>query len=635
MPESVSQLTNSPAQEEAIHHDLGPCEVLAGPGSGKTCVLVQRILYLIRERGVTPSGILVMTFSRGAALEMRRRFLEQYYMPRGSAAPSPFTALPEGEEGAGVTFGTFHSVFYHIYRISSGSNPSIISGRQSGELLNNLILRHLGRPARTGEVHDAAAMISRIKSTGRFPPTGDPKALSHLRGIYEDYNAYLEENALIDFEDMISSCDALLRSRPEELRRWQDQYQYIMVDEYQDTNAGQADLLRMLAGERRNLYVVGDDDQSIYGFRGSDPSFMRDFTTAYPDARRIVLDINYRCAPEIVRASHQVIRVNQNRLEKPVRPAGNAGTIRSRGTTDRTDGVLLREYTSTQDQYQGLEEILSAMTGKEQSASAIILRTHAQMTPLMRYLGAKGIDYQEAGRNASRSRVNPVCEENLRTIIGYYRLAEELANGKASRSNLFMVMNRPERYLLRKDFRRSFYTEEELQRLYPAGSNEAAALRTLCRDAAMLRRLTPPLSLRYLTRVIGFQSDFARLNEVLASLAADCGDSAQFLRLLEQIDLSDLPEDIGSADPSGVHIMTMHAAKGLEFDTVFLPDLNEGLLPSRRSRSPEAIEEERRLFYVAMTRARHTLYLMYLRGTKLNPRLPTRFLHPLGVKDWE
>ena len=642
----------SPAQKEAIHHVQGPCEVLAGPGSGKTFVLVERILYLIRSGGIPPSHILVLTFSKAAAVEMQQRYRRLRDAQPGAQGgparqetrpdPHPEPEPPPAEHSAGfpdVTFGTFHSVFYRIYRISSGRNPAVISSRQTRELLAHLIRRHLHHSPGAEEAFDAACMISRVKSAGRFPLEGDPKSIENFRQIYADYDAYLKDNGLIDYEDMISLCAELLRSDPGELHKWQEQFPFILVDEYQDINAAQFAILRMLAGENRNLFVVGDDDQSIYGFRGSDPSYMREFPAYYPDAKRVYLDVNYRCCPQIVEASGKVIRVNQNRLEKGVRSPRFGTREREPSAAGPVDGsgVFLHEFVDTAEQFAWLCGTLSGMSPQQQNMSAVILRTHAQMQPLIRRMDRLGISFQGSGRKGAAVRSDASAAGALETVTGYYRLAEEISAGRITRETIFTVMNRPERYLLRKDFGRTSYTPEEMEWIYPSGSREAAALQTLCRDAAMLGRLSPAMSLRYLQRVIGFRSGSVRLDGTLEALAQECADGRAFLHALKECDPDTLAaggRDRGIAE-QGVHLLTMHGAKGLEFDTVFLPDLNEGLLPGRRSRSPEAIEEERRLFYVAMTRARSALHLMYLRGTKQNPRLPTRFLHPLGVKDWE
>ena len=639
----------NPAQKAAIHHVQGPCEVLAGPGSGKTFVIVQRILYLIRCCGISPSHILVLTFSRAAAAQMRQRYrtlqaVQQEASPEGipasgQNAPSSVSSAASDSAGTGdVTFGTFHSVFYRMYRISSGRNPSVITSRQTAELLSHLIRRHLHRPPVSGEAFDAACMISRAKSSGRFPVEGDPASIENFRQIYADYSAFLKDHDLIDYEDMISLCAQLLRAQPEELHRWQEQFPYILVDEYQDINAGQSDILSMLAGERRNLFVVGDDDQSIYGFRGSDPSFMREFAQRYPDAKHVQLDVNYRSRPQIVHASLKVIRVNQNRMEKQIRSAWGAAQEReiAGAGPEAGSGVFLHEYVDTAEQFQWLCGELSGMSPDRQSASAVILRTHIQMEPLIRRMDQLGIPFQGTAAENARMRRDATAAQALQTVTGYYRLAEEISAGRIFRETIFLVMNRPERYLLRRDFRRSVYTPEELEKVYPTGSREWDELRTLCRDAAMLGKLTPNMSLRYLRRVVGFQSGSSRLDAALDALAGECADARAFLGALRESDFPVTAEEgkDGAVAERGVRLLTMHGAKGLEFDTVFLPDLNEGLLPGRRSRSPEAIEEERRLFYVAMTRARGTLHLMYLRGTKRNPRLPSRFLHPLGVKDW-
>ena len=603
----------NPDQIKAVHHFTGPCEILAGPGSGKTFVLVQRILFLIRDRHIDPARILVLTFSKAAALEMQRRF---------SRVSSPET-YP-------VVFGTFHSVFYRILRESSDRTFTLINDRQQSRLFAVLIRRYLHHPPRGDEMATLSSLISRTKSTGRFPVEGTEGSIENFRRMFRDYSIYLEENDLIDFDDMIEKCRQLLVRSPEVLAGWRERFHFFMVDEFQDINAGQFEILRLLAQGRNNLFVVGDDDQSIYGFRGSDPTYMMRFREIYPGTERIDLRVNYRCRAEIVRLSQSVIRENSVRLGKQVQP-------------DRTgeDCVHLLAFVSEKEQYEGLCRMLEKMGPQAAEQTAVIVRSHAQMQGLIRVMEREGVPFRRRGSQGKRNAapVDRRAQEELRLILGYLHLAEELAHDDISRQNLFLVMNRPERYLLRRDFGKENYTEEELLSIFPQGSREAELMRSICRDLKTLRRLSPEKAVRYLTGVIGLSIETPGLSEALEAAAARCRDTAHLQQRLEDTDLKVLLSgsgaDPGEKEPHGVNLLTMHACKGLEFDTVFLPDLNEGILPNRRARSEQAIEEERRLFYVAMTRARDELNLLYIRGDKENPRLPSRFLHPLGVKDWE
>ena len=598
----------NPAQDAAIHHFTGPCEVLAGPGSGKTFVLIQRILFLIRDKGVAPSSILALTFSRASAIEMQRRF-------HGLTRPEQYP----------VVFGTFHSVFYRILRESSDHSITLITNARQRGLLNSLILRYLQHTPSAEEVTSLSSLISKTKATGRYPAEGSGEALSNFRSLFRDYTAYLTENDLIDFDDMIERCRLLLRRSPEILERWQRRFCFLLVDEFQDINASQFEILRLLAGEKGNLFVVGDDDQSIYGFRGSDPSYMLRFQEIYPGAPKIILNINYRCRGEISRRALCVIKENTVRMDKEVqsyRPGEHC--------------VHLMEFEDEERQYDALVRMLSELKDAAIGRTAVIVRSHMQMQGLRSFLEKNGIPYQERGRGKKESAFQDRrAGEEIRVLLGYLRLAEEFSQDTLTREHLFAVMNHPERYLLRKDFGKETYSEEELLLLYPRGSREAAQLRRLCRDLYVMQHLSPVRALRYLEEEIGVKPQTRGLSGTLESLALECRDLTQFRQRLEREKLS-IPAGTAdqNAEKNAIQILTMHACKGLEFDTVFLPDLNEGVLPSRRAQSPESIEEERRLFYVSMTRARDQLYLMYLRGDRENPRLPCRFLHALGVKDW-
>ncbi len=442
------------AQEKAISHFKGPCLVAACPGSGKTFVLTQRILCLIRKNNVRPGDILAVTFSKAAAESMQRRFFQLC-----------------GGKLQGVGFGTIHSVFYRIAAGGGAGIPEILSEEERTVLLENII-SHLkaqyGNDMPEIEAQAAGAYISSRKNGSSFRGDADDSD-PVLEKIFRLYTANLRLRRKIDFDDIVPLALQRLKENPALYRRVSSRWNYILVDEFQDVSPVQYEALRILAKDESNLFAVGDDDQSIYGFRGSDPYIMRRFVTDYPGCTKILLGINYRCGSDIFRKACRVISENKNRIRK-----------RCRAERFERNGVVIEGFADKSGEYDEILFLARRINEKHGNKAAVIFRSHRQLRGFSEYL---------------------------------------------------------------KDRR-----------------------------------------------------------------------------------------DPGLADPE---LLTMHAAKGLEFDYVFLPDLNEGVIPVRRAVSRGTVEEERRLFYVAMTRARKKLYLYYLRGTRENPRLPSRFLKVLGVRDWE
>lgn len=684
----------NPSQREAICHFRGPCEVIAGPGSGKTFVLVERILHLISSCNVSPSGILVLTFSRAAAQEMQARYLQKLreLSRENLSAQSP----PIPGNATSVTFGTFHSVFLNILQNSSPAHYSILDDSRKRSLLRTLFLQHYKCYPKAEELADLSSMISK-KKTGESPqdlsfpavrdglpaPAAENESLSFAT-LFADYEAYLQENSLLDFDDMIARCVQLLQQDAGLRAFWQKRFPFLLVDEFQDINQEQFEGVRILAGEDANLFVVGDDDQSIYAFRGSNPGIMIGFSKAYPGTHSITLSVNYRSLPPIITCGQKVITQNKTRLPKTA--------VAARQNTDSQQPAmdacmrLLAFHDEKEEQDWILRQLQSAAPEKLHS-SAVILRSNAQLLEWASFLEKAGISCrfftgvnQNSGRMSSKTahknagsagalrslsapqarHLLSKASSMLEAAAGYYRLSEELAADSIKRADLFLIMNQPERCLLRRKFQEETYTEAALLAVYPVHSLEHRALQTLCRDLKTLQRLSPPRSLTYLRGILcgaDKEEDLHLLWEALFLLlqekepALSHRTSSSLCEVLIKITPWDLvlqidkiaaakqktnapaADSLGGRD--GILLLTMHASKGLEFHTVYLPDLNEGLFPGRHAKTEEAIEEERRLFYVAITRARDRLNLMYLCGTPENPRRPSRFLAPLGVRPWE
>ncbi len=364
MPESeresknyrMPEFTMSSKQKKAIEFTSGPMQVLAGPGSGKTFTITQRIRYLIMECGIEPSRILVITFTRAAAGEMQQRF---HKLVR--------------KTNSYVSFGTFHAVFYSILRQTGQYRQfTLLPETQKRNLLAQILqLPMTPLLAENEKISGLISLISQVKNNGeRFDGLSEELfSKEELKAIYEDYNGYLAEFSKMDFDDMGLLCRKLFRENPDILKEWQKRYSYILIDEFQDINPLQYQIVRLLAQPENNLFIVGDDDQSIYGFRGARPDIMQQFLRDYPMAEQVLLDINYRCNGQIVEKSLQVIAANQNRFFKNIQANHKEGA-----------GVIMQSFSRQEQEYEELLRMLRETARRVKpealSETAVIYRTN-------------------------------------------------------------------------------------------------------------------------------------------------------------------------------------------------------------------------------------------------------------------
>lgn len=586
-----------PSQREAVCCGSGPCEVIAGPGSGKTLVLTERILYLIGQMHVAPSQILVLTFSRSAAAEMKERFLSR-----------------SGEKNKGVLFGTFHSVFFYILKESTRTEYSLLDQGRKDKLLQQLIRNYYPDPDDRPSIEEAEKSL---RSESRDFPQRE-----HMEELRRDYHTFLRENGYIDFDDMILMCRRLLTSDEKVLAYWRSRFRFILVDEFQDINAEQYEILKLLtSGE--GLFVVGDDDQSIYGFRGSSPAIMERFMTDFAGAGRIFLSSNYRCSGCICKASSRMIAANKMRIAKTVSAARPMG-----------DKTVLKGFPSENDEYEYMLREIKRLTPLQQRETAVIVRTNTHVVKIGNYLSQRGV--------ICSGQANP-AQEILQTVIrdlqAYYSLSKGMCAGLLSRQSLYRVMNRPDRFILRSAAQQDYVTPDSLLAMARSRRGSVDAVSEMLRDLRILSSLDPEGFVRYLFDAVGYGEWAAShlgnaealqsVKNLILRFAGCSGDMEELIRTLLQSSSQNDPKK-----QSGVRIMTMHVCKGLEFDRVFLPGLNEGIIPVRRCSSPSDFEEERRLLYVAMTRARDHLEMLYVTGTRVNPRPPSRFLSVYGVRNF-
>ncbi len=601
------------AQKKAITHFRGPAMVLAGPGSGKTRVIVERLKFLIEEKRVPPSSILVITFTKAAAMEMQYRFLK-----------ITDSSYPE------VCFGTFHSVFYQIIKQTSSPKDSRIEIATESfkyEIIRDTLssLKENGKLSKqdyedSGELlPDIISEISRIKNMGADPLENQAPELvkNCFFDIFRGYNKALLDFGRIDFDDMIERCYRLLLNNSEVLKQWQERFEFILIDEYQDINPMQQRVVELLCREHKNLFVVGDDDQSIYGFRGSDPGIMLGFSDAFQDIECSVinLDINYRCGKEILETAIKVIDENTVRFKKDLKASALNGGGR----------VYARKYENKTKQYDAIVYFLKKHMDNL-SDIALLFRTNSEATALSLVLKENDIpsNLEERNDNLLKDRGVKLCYSYLCFAFCGYK-----------RSDFLKIMNQPMRYISRDAAGSDVISEREILAFYRGNPKRQSAVKLFFSQISILRRLRPNLAVRYIRKSIGIDDLFpeskSKLDELMnkAGCFPDMKSFIEYLGELEKDLLTKKDDKEKNSRGNRVKLMTMHGSKGLEFDYVWLPDLNEGIIPSRSATGKLKTEEERRMLYVAMTRAKKALIMSYITGSKDSPMLPTRFIKPI------
>lgn len=603
------------AQQKAVCHETGPMLVLAGPGSGKTTVLLCRISRLL-ERGLAkPQEILALTFSKAAAEEMKSRF--------------------ENLNGAsGVSFGTFHSIFFRILRSRYGWNvEQIFQEEERRNILRNSI------EAEKWDIPDLEEYISQffsqlslmnseLEQPNRFTPVGMP--VEEFRKLYRAYEGYKERHEKLDFDDMLTQCYQLLREDAAVREYWQRKYKFILVDEFQDVNQAQFACLQILAEKHQNLFVVGDDDQSIYAFRGARPDFLLHFPTLYPAAKKVTLNTNYRSTERIVNLAERVIGNNEVRFVKNMKGIGEAG--------DKVTFFLAED--AAKEAAHIAEKIGRLLDeGVPLTEIAVIYRTNLQGGAFARELYKRGIPY-DLRDNSGNVYEHWVAKD----LLAYLLLAEN----EESDSALRRILNKPKRYIgkdllaeaeaMPYTLLRSFFVCPSLK-----GWQEEN-LENLRIDLNQIRKRTPYDALKYIRKVIGYDEyleEFAAYRRTSAQVlqeiadeimetAKDCADVRNFREQLERLSLQMKEQSRKKGQKrNGVALMTMHGAKGLEFRAVFLPSLVEGIVPHEKGM--DTVAEERRLFYVAMTRASEKLCLSAILQRYEKERKPSRFLAEMGL----
>lgn len=596
-------------QQQAMEHKDGPMLVLAGPGSGKTEVIIRRTRKLIQDYQVAPSSILVVTFTKAAAGQMRERFLHLC-----------------GVEKSQVTFGTFHGIFYGILRQAYG----ITSANIASEEIKYQILRQIlqNSSMQVEDENDLLESLAREISTvknGRIPLSHYYSAScpdEEFRKIYETYEKRLHGKRLLDFDDLLVYCYQLFQKHPDILQAWQKKFRYILIDEFQDVNQLQYDIVRLLALPENNLFLVGDDDQSIYRFRGARPEIMLQIPKDFPQLQQVILKQNYRCTGEIVEKSQNVIRWNDARYAKQLFTKNDKGKLIEIRTFENES----EETTWLLKQIQ--KDLAEGCPHKE---IAILFRTNHNCRMTVERLMEYNIPF------TMRDVLPNLYEHWLaKNMVAYMHLAM----GGRERKDFLAIMNRPNRYLSREAFYEKEVPFEILYQFYEGKEWMCDRIEKFEHDLKMMKNMAPFAAINYIRYGIGydeFLKEYAQYRKIkveeLYDLLREIQESAKgyktFQEWFDSMDvykekLKEQSEKVRQQE--GIVVSTLHSAKGLEFERVYILDVNEGCMPYQKAILDPEIEEERRMFYVGMTRAKKELHLYAVEERFGKKMEPSRFL---------
>lgn len=599
----------SETQMQAVLHREGPMLVLAGPGSGKTLTITQRIANLIKT-GVSPSNILVITFTKAAATQMKERFLRM--MP---------------QEGRRVTFGTFHAVFFMVLKYAYHfTADNILREEEKRQMIREIMFsRKLDYEDEHEFAENLMNEISMIKnariSIEHFYPTCCSKDI--FVSVYKEYQNTLRRHRKIDFDDMLVYTYELFAQRKDILGAWQNKYQYILVDEFQDVNQIQYDILKMLALPKNNLFMVGDDDQSIYRFRGAKPEIMLHIPKEYPNLQMVNLKENYRCPKTVVDMAAKIISHNQDRYEKEM----IAKKI-------ETTSVTIEEF---QTQKEETMRVIERLTQSDVSLNqtAVLVRTNIGARAMMEKLLEYNIPFR------AKDRVPNLYEHWIaKDIYAYIRIAK----GSRQRRDFLMIMNRPKRYLSRESLEEETVRFDRWQAFYSEQPWIEDRIVKLWQDLHAISKMRPFAAVNYIRKAIGydeFLKEYAENRRIkyedLLEVIDEIQDSTRaFLTFEEWFSHMEhyktKMEEVWKKQnqlQDAVTIATFHGAKGLEFDCVHILDVNEEITPHKKAVLPADMEEERRMFYVALTRTKNELHIYYVKQMHNHEVEKSRFLMEL------
>lgn len=591
--------------------------VLAGPGSGKTTVITQRINNLIEEHNVNPSNILVVTFTKAAANEMQGRFNRL-----------------SGDKHLPVSFGTFHAVFFKILKYAYNYSASnIIRDETRYEYIREIVEKYeLEYEDEKEFMSSILSEISVVKGDmidiNTYYTVNCPNDV--FRKIFARYEDRLRRANKVDFDDMLVMCYELLSKREDILKAWQNKYKYILVDEFQDINKVQYEVVKLLARPRNNIFIVGDDDQSIYRFRGARPEIMLNFEKDFEGCKRVLLQVNYRSTKNIVDAAANVIKHNKARFDKDIVTEKEEGA--------KVDVALLKTHI---DENKYIINLIRKYIEKGYKFSdiAVICRTNIGPRSLVQKLMEYNVPFR-----IKDSMPNIYEHWVTKNILSYIKIAL----GDRSRGEFMNIMNKPNRYISRTAIPDSEINFDELTKMY---SDKEWMVDRICKleyDIGMIKRMSPYAAINYICKSVGYDdyikeySEYRKINpqeffniiEELKESAKEIKTFTEWFSYIEEY-TKELNRQFKEKDKSVdcIEVLTMHSSKGLEYEVVILPDANDGITPHSKAVLDEDIEEERRLFYVACTRAKEYLHICSVSELYGKNSETSMFVHELCGKE--
>ena len=606
-------------QNEAIMHGNGPCMVLAGPGSGKTTVITHLIKNLIEEQNVSPMNILVVTFTKAAAMEMEERFLKLMEFSKDYSMCKQ------------VTFGTFHSVLFKILKYAYNYNAgNILREEKKREYIKRIIEKlELEYDDENEFISDIISEIGLVKSEminlSSYYSKNCPETI--FRRIYSEYHEILYKTGEIDFDDMLVMCYELLTKRLDILKLWQEKFKYILVDEFQDINKVQYLVMKLLAAPDNNIFIVGDDDQSIYSFRGAKPDIMLSFPKEYENTKIVKLNVNYRCNYEVVEASKRLINHNNVRYEKDIQAHNN-----------KIYPIEVVKVANTSEQSLIVMKLMEQYLNKGLKYKDIAVLYRTSINP--RHLATKLMEYNIPFK--MRDAMPNIFEHWIaKNIISYIKVAL----GDYDRAHFLNIINRPKRYISREAFKDKEVSFESLKNFYGTKQYVVERIEKLEYDLKLIGKMSPYAAINYIRHGVGYEDYIAEyaeyrrikadeLYEILDELAMLSKDFDIYEKWFAYMDKykeeMKRQEEMRYKMEDGVTLSTMHGAKGLEYRVVIIIDANELVTPHMKAVLPEDIEEERRMFYVAMTRAKEKLHILYLDKRFEKEMEPSRFIDEIS-----
>lgn len=590
-------------QKNAVLHINGPCMVLAGPGSGKTRVITYRILNLVLNNNINPKNILAISFTKASSMEMKNRAL----------------SLSNDRRLNSVNYGTFHSVFFRILRFFEKYELDCILDEKNKKFAIKGILKNLNIENAEDEdtILGVINEISYVKNELMDKIDFDSEILTsdEFCRVYNMYEEYKESIKKIDFDDMLIKTYNLLKQNKQILDRVRSVYRYILVDEFQDINKVQFEVIKLIASPNNNIFVVGDEDQSIYGFRGSRPDFLLEFEDYFKGSKKYVLDINYRSKKDITDIANKLIQNNENRYEKSIK-------------CDREHKGIVK-YINTEDAEEEAKFIAKDILSKcEDNCTnyddfAVIYRTNIQSRALVDAFMDMHIPF------VVRDSIVTIYDHWVaRDLLAYLRLGIDTTLSE----DWIRIINKPFRYISKDSIKLASEDRDFIGALINKANLHPKQVKTLNDleiDLSYLKTLSPKNAISYIRTSLDYDRyvlDYCSnrkikptgLIEILNELESSSTHFKTINEYLEHIEKvkSEIVESRNNKNSEGVIFTTMHSAKGLEFPYVYIIGANEGTIPHEKSydieddkKRKEAIEEERRLLYVGITRAQDELYI--------------------------